>query len=274
MTERETGMEPGEDYEVEAMVGYDVDDGVAVLTIDRPEKLNALDNEVLLELADRVDQALEDEDVLAIVITGAGPKSFVAGADIGMLAEQGVLDGRENSHLGQQVFHDIENCMLPVIAAVNGFALGGGCELALACDFRYAATNAIFGLPEVSLGIIPGYGGTQRLPRLIGPGAALELILTGNKIDAQEALRLGLVNKVVEPEALLDACKETARTIAARGPLAVRMAKEVVRRGADMTIEEGLSLEADLFGMLSSTEDMREGMRAFLEKRKPQFRGR
>jgi enoyl-CoA hydratase len=261
-----------EELDIESSVKYEIDDGIVVLTIDRPEKLNALDNEVLLELNDRVDQALEDEDAQAIVITGAGPKSFVAGADISMLVEQGVMDGRENAHLGQQVFHEIENCMMPVIAAVNGFALGGGCELALACDFRYAATNAIFGLPEVSLGIIPGYGGTQRLPRLIGVGPALELIMTGNKIDAQEAYRLGLVNRVCEPEQLLDECKKTARKIASQGPIAVRTAKEVVRRGADMTIEEGLSLEADLFGMLSSTEDMHEGMTAFLEKRKPEFK--
>ncbi|PIE23500.1 MAG: crotonase [Planctomycetota bacterium] len=263
----------GEEFDPPRNVEYENDDGIVVLTINRPEKLNALDNEVLLELSDCVDQALEDEDVAALVITGGGDKSFVAGADIEMLAEQGVLDGRENSHLGQQVFHDIENCMMPVIAAVNGFALGGGCELALACDFRYASSNALFGLPEVGLGIVPGYGGTQRLPRLVGMGHALELIMSGGKIDAEEALRIGLVNKVFEPAALLDEAKKTARKIAQQGPLAVRMAKEVVRRGFDMTLEEGLSLEADIFGMISSTNDMHEGMTAFLEKRKPQFQG-
>jgi len=191
-----------------------------------------------------------------------------------MLAVQGVLDGRENSQLGQIVFLTIEQCEKPVIAAVNGFALGGGCELALACDIRFASENAIFGLPEVSLGLLPGYGGTQRLPRLVGMGLALEMILTADKIDAAEALRIGLVNKVLPSAELLGYARKCAKRILSRSPMAVRFAKESVRRGASMELQDGLSLESDLFGMISATEDMREGTKAFLEKRKPDFPGR
>ncbi|HHI78789.1 MAG TPA: hypothetical protein ENK02_02280 [Planctomycetes bacterium] len=250
-----------------------VEDGIAILTIHRPSKLNALDNETLDELSEAFTGCFVEEEVGVIILTGAGEKSFVAGADISMLAEQGVLDGRLNSHLGQDCMSLIEAGPKPVIAAVNGFALGGGLELALACDFRYASSNAVFGLPEVGLGIIPGYGGTQRLPRLVGYGHGLEMILTGEKIDAEEALRIGLVNRVFPPEDLLEEAKKTARKILKNGPLAVSIAKEAVRRGTEMALEDGVSLEADLFGMISSTEDMKEGMRAFLEKRKPEFRG-
>lgn len=255
-------------------VRYEVDGSTAIVTIDRPDKLNALDADVLDELGDAVTEAFVDDEVRAIILTGAGEKSFVAGADIEMLAGQDVLKGRENSLLGQDVFDTIEDGPKPVIAAVNGYALGGGCELALACDFRFASTNAIFGLPEVGLGIIPGYGGTQRLPRLIGVGRALELILTAGKIDAQEALRIGLVNRVCEPQDLLEEAKRAAAKIAKQGPIAIEFGKQAVRRGMLMSLKDGLELEADLFGMISSTADMKEGMKAFLEKRKPQFRGK
>ncbi len=250
-----------------------IEDGIATITISREKKLNALDNDTLEELAQAIEGCELDENVGVILITGAGARAFVAGAEIDMLAEQGVLDGRENSQLGQIVFLTIEQCEKPVIAAVNGFALGGGCELALACDIRYASENAVFGLPEVSLGLLPGYGGTQRLPRLIGSGLALEMILTGDMVDAQEALRIGLVNKVLPADELLAHARERAKTILKRSPVAVRFAKESVRRGASMELQDGLNLESDLFGMISSTEDMREGTKAFLEKRKPDFPG-
>ena len=262
--------EAGDGYE---NILFEVKDGVAVITVNRPEKLNALDNDSIEELSQAFMDCYTDEEVSVVILTGAGEKAFVAGADIRMLAEQDVFDGKENSLLGQALMELIEEGPKPVIAAVNGFALGGGCELAMACDFRYAAQNAVFGLPEVSLGIIPGYGGTQRLPRLIGSGPAMELIFTGEKIDAAEALRLGLVNKVLPAAELLDATRKTAAIIASRGPVAVRLAKEAVRRGAVLPLAKGLDLEADLFGMISSTRDMKEGMQAFLEKRKPSFTG-
>ncbi|MCA8948624.1 MAG: enoyl-CoA hydratase/isomerase family protein [Planctomycetes bacterium] len=241
---------------------------VALVTIDRP-KANALNAELIGEL-DATFAALENDDAVgAVVLTGAGEKFFVAGADIGELATQGVLDGQATALRGQALTSRIENARVPVIAAINGFALGGGLELALACDLRFAATNARLGLPEVSLGIIPGYGGTQRLSRLCGSGAALQLILTGDPVDAEEARRIGLVNGVCEPAALLEHCKQIARAMIARGPTAVALAKQAVRRGAALPLADGLKLEADLFGMISSTAEMKEGMAAFLEKRKP-----
>ena len=254
-------------------VDYVIEDGIALVSINRPDKLNALDEDVLDELSESFTNAYLDDGVRAIVLSGAGKKSFVAGADIEMLAEQDVLEGRRNSLLGQDVMETIEDGPKPVIAAVNGYALGGGLELALACDLRYASTRAVFGLPEVGLGIIPGYGGTQRLPRLVGCGHALEMILSGGKIDAAEALRIGLVNRVCEPEDLVATAKKTAKKMAAQGPLAVEFAKQAVRRGMLLSLKDGLELEADLFGMISSTADMKEGMKAFLEKRKPEFRG-
>ncbi len=242
---------------------------LAVVTVNRPAKLNALDNATIGELHVAFDELDRDGDVGAIVLTGAGEKAFVAGADISVLAKQGVLDGRENARFGQALTLRIENCGKPVLAAINGFALGGGLELALACDVRFASTNSKLGLPEVSLGIVPGYGGTQRLPRLVGSGVALQMILTGDPVTAEEALRIGLVNAVFEPADLLVRTKEIARRMVSRGPQALALAKQAVRRGAALPMADALALEADLFGMISSADEMKEGMAAFLEKRKP-----
>ena len=241
---------------------------LAIVTVNRPQKLNALDAQTIAELDCCLAGLERDDSVGAIVITGAGEKAFVAGADISVLAKQGVLDGSDNARTGQALTSRIENCKKPVLAAINGFALGGGLELALACDCRFASKNAKLGLPEVSLGIIPGYGGTQRLPRLCGTGVALQLILTGDPVTADEALRIGLVNAVFEPQDLLAQVKAIANKMVSRGPQALALAKQAVRRGVHMSMQDGLSLEADLFGAISSTAEMKEGMAAFLEKRK------
>jgi enoyl-CoA hydratase len=244
---------------------------LAIVTVNRPAKLNALDGQTIAEL-DAVFAALDaDDGVGAVILTGAGEKAFVAGADISVLSKQGVLDGTQNARAGQLMMLRIETLRKPVIAAVNGFALGGGLELALACDVRIASKTARLGLPEVSLGIIPGYGGTQRLPRLCGTGVALQLILTGDPVTADEALRVGLVNVVVEPPELMAQCKAMALKMVSRGPTALAMAKQAVRRGVHMPIADALQLEADLFGAISSTAEMKEGMAAFLEKRKPSW---
>lgn len=242
---------------------------LAVLTVNRPDKLNALDNDTIRALHRAVDELSADAGVGAIVLTGAGEKAFVAGADISVLAKQGVLEGRANSVLGQRLMQALEDSPKPTIAAVNGFALGGGLELALACDLRFAAAGAKLGLPEVSLGILPGYGGTQRLPRLVGMGMALQLILTGDPIPAEEALRIGLVNGVFPLAELMEGVRKVAARIVSRGPTALALAKEAARRGAALGLAEGLALESDLFGLASSTAEMKEGMQAFLEKRKP-----
>ncbi len=244
---------------------------LAVVTVNRPSKLNALDAETIAEL-DAVFAALDaDASVGAIVLTGAGDKAFVAGADISVLAQQGVLDGKENARRGQALTLRIEQSQKPVLAAINGYAFGGGLELALACDLRFCSKAAKMGLPEVSLGILPGYGGTQRLPRLCGSGVALQMILTGDPVTADEALRIGLVNAVFEPGELLAGCKAIAARIVSRGPQALALAKQAVRRGAQLSLQDGLALEADLFGLASSTAEMKEGMAAFLEKRKPSW---
>ncbi|MGE0143314.1 MAG: enoyl-CoA hydratase/isomerase family protein [Planctomycetota bacterium] len=244
----------------------------AVVTVNRPDKLNALDADTITALHEAVSAQDADPTVGVIILTGAGPKSFVAGADIVGLSKQGVLDGRDNARHGQALTLAIEQARKPVLAAINGFALGGGLELALACDVRYASTNAKLGLPEVGLGIIPGYGGTQRLPRLIGMSKALEMMLTGDPISAEEALRVGLVSAVFPPEQLMDGVIAVAERIQSRGPTAVGLAKQAARRGVQLGLEAGLALEADLFGIISSTDEMREGMRAFLEKRKPDWK--
>ncbi|HEX5050387.1 MAG TPA: enoyl-CoA hydratase-related protein [Planctomycetota bacterium] len=244
---------------------------LALVSVNRPQKLNALDDQTINELDTAFEVLGADDTLGAIVLTGAGEKAFVAGADIGVLSRQGVLDGKQNARRGQALTLRIENCCKPVIAAINGYAFGGGLELALACDLRFCASTARMGLPEVSLGIIPGYGGTQRLPRLCGAGVALQLILTGEPVTADEALRIGLVNGVFEAKELIASCKAVAQKIVSRGPQALALAKQAVRRGVHMPLADGLAVEADLFGIASSTAEMKEGMAAFLEKRKPSW---
>ncbi len=256
------------------LIQFEVKDRIAFVTVNRPDKLNALNDAVLEELSLAADEIALRDDIAGAIVTGAGPKAFVAGADIAELAELGPFDGKDQALQGQAVFRQIETCGKPVVAAVNGFALGGGCELAMACHLRIASERAKFGQPEVKLGLAPGYGGTQRLPRLVGKGRALDLILTGRMVDAQEALQMGLVNKVVPPERVIEEAERTLRGIIAMGPLAVRLAIEAVDQGSDMSLEEGLQLEANHFGMLCASEDMKEGTAAFLEKRDPEFKGR
>jgi len=255
-------------------ISLSVDDSIATITINRPDKLNALNDATIAELGDAIEDVGRRDDVGGVIVTGAGTKAFVAGADIAELSTQGPLDGRRRAQRGQQIFSRFERSRKPVIAAVNGYALGGGCELALACHIRIAADTARFGLPEVKLGIAPGYGGTQRLPRLVGKGRALELILTGGMIDASEAYRIGLVNQVVPASELVEAARAMLQQILAHGPIAIGLAIEAVNRGLDTSVDEGLVLEANHFGLLASTDDMREGMSAFLEKRSAHFTGR
>ncbi len=253
---------------------YDLRDGIATITVNRPDKLNALNDSVITELGVAIDAARDDAAVRAVILTGAGPKAFVAGADISELSSQGPFEGKARSLKGQAVFRRFEALRKPVVAAVNGFCLGGGCELAMACHLRIASETAKFGQPEVKLGIGPGYGGTVRLPRLIGRGRAIQLLLTGEMIDAQEAWRIGLVNRVVAADKLLAECEAFLRTVLAQGPLAVQCVLEAVDAGYEMTSQDALLLEANHFGLLSSTADMREGMSAFLEKRRADFGGR
>jgi len=248
--------------------------GAAVrVTVNRPEKLNALNAQVIAELERCFQTLREDREVRAVILTGAGEKAFVAGADIGEIASLTPLEAREFAQRGQKVFDQIENLGKPVIAAVNGYALGGGCELAMACTLRIASENARFGQPETKLGLIPGYGGTQRLARLLGKGRALELLASGEPISAQEAYRVGLVNQVVPAKDLIPACEALAGKIVANAPLAVKFVLEAVNRGMEMPLAEGLALEASLFGLCCATEDMKEGTQAFLDKRSPKFTG-
>ena len=255
-------------------VKLEIRDAIAFITIDRPKVLNALNAQTVAEIGEAFEQVRNDNAVRAVILTGGGEKAFVAGADINELATMNPISGKEVAEKGQHVFTAIERFPKPVIAAINGFALGGGCELALACHMRIASDKASLGLPEVTLGIIPGYGGTQRMARLLGKGKALELICSGDRIAADEAERIGLVNRVVPADQLMSAAEELARKIATRGPLAVRAAIEAVMIGSDMPQDAGLVLEATLFGLLASTSDMKEGMGAFLEKRKANFTGK
>jgi len=247
---------------------------VATVTINRPDKLNALNAQAKAELRDVFTQIKTDSNIDVVILTGAGEKAFVAGTDIQELTALNAESGKEFSSKGQEVFDLIENLGKPVIAAVNGYALGGGCELALACHIRIASENAKFGQPEVNLGIIPGYGGTQRLARLIGRGRAMEMILTGNQIDAAEALRIGLVNKVVPLTELLPTALSMAQLLASKGQIAIRMALKAVNMTQEATLSDGQKLEASLFGVCCDSEDFKEGTTAFLEKRKPAFKNK
>ena len=253
---------------------YEKKDNIGVLTVNRPDKLNALSNELTEELQHLLDEIEKDVDLRVVVITGAGDKAFVAGADINELVERDALKGRDVSRFRQALFARIENLPVPVIAAVNGYALGGGLELALACNIRIASEKAQFGAPEVKLGIIPGDGGTQRLPRLVGLGRAMELVLTGDFIDAQEAHRIGLVNRVVSPDELMESVMTLAKKIASRPPLAVKYAKEAVNRSQEGDTASGYALESYLHALACTTEDKTEGVAAFLEKREGQFKGK
>src|SRR5216683_4860740 len=253
---------------------YEKRDRIGFITFNRPKVLNALHRKTMEELNQILIAARADEDVRVLILTGAGEKSFVAGADISELAVQTPVSGKETALFGQSVLHHLETLGKPSIAAINGFALGGGCEVALACSMRLASKSAKLGQPEVKLGILTGYGGSQRLSRLCGKGVAHELCLTGEMISADEALRIGLVNHVYEPAELLPAAETLAKKIIANAPLAVKFTMEAIERGVEMPQEEGLFLEATLFGLACATEDMREGTKAFLEKRPAQFKGK
>jgi enoyl-CoA hydratase len=258
-----------------AHVRVETEGGIRTVTVDRPEKLNALNADVVSALEQAFDEATRAADLRCLIVTGAGEKAFIAGADIAELAKLGPVEGREHARRGQAVVDRLERMPVPTIAAINGFAYGGGLELALACTLRVASENAKMGLPETSLGILPGYGGTQRLARAVGAARALELILTSEKgVTAAEAHRIGLVNRVVPSGQALAGAREIAAKIASNGPVACRYALEAVRRGLEMPLSEGLVLEATLFGLCAATDDMKEGMTAFLEKRPARFAGR
>lgn len=253
-------------------ITLNVADRVATLTVNRPDKLNALNKRVVAELGEAIDSLRADRDVGGVIVTGAG-RAFVAGADISELEEVAGQSAEALAKVGQSVFDRFESSPKPIIAAVNGFALGGGCELAMACHVRIASENAKFGQPEVKLGLIPGYGGTQRLPRLVGRGRALQLLLTGEIVDAHEAMRIGLVNRVVPANELVSTATTMMRAMLANAPLALGACIDAVNQGIDATLDTALALEASAFGRLASTEDKREGTRAFLEKRAATFTG-
>jgi enoyl-CoA hydratase/carnithine racemase len=257
-----------------ANVTYEKKGGVAYVTVNRPKVLNALSTPTWADLRTAFEDAREDTDVRGVVLTGAGDKAFIAGADISELAHATALEAEESSRFGQKVLDLVENLGKPVIAAVNGFALGGGCETAMACTIRIAVDTARFGQPEVKLGLLPGGGGTQRLPRLVGKGRALQLILSGEMISAQEAYRIGLVNEIVPAANLIARASEILQQIAANAPVAVQLSLEAVNKGMDTSQSEGFALEASYFGLCAATQDKKEGTSAFLEKRAPQFHGR
>ncbi|ERT58115.1 short-chain-enoyl-CoA hydratase [Megasphaera vaginalis (ex Srinivasan et al. 2021)] len=255
-------------------IKFEKNNGVGILTIDRPKALNALNFETVSELNACIECIEKDQDVKVLVITGGGNKSFVAGADIKEMSTKNPVEGRIFGKAGQDVFTRIENLPQPVIAAVNGFALGGGCELACACDFRYASDNAKFGQPEVGLGITPGFGGTQRLPRVVGRGYGKELIFRANVINAEEAYRIGLVNKVVPQDQLMEEVFKVANQIAGNAKVAVQLSKAAINRGINCDVVTGISYEDEVFALCFSTEDQKEGMAAFIEKRDKHFTGR
>jgi len=255
------------------LLTFDVADRIATITVNRPDKLNALNDVVMTELGAAVDEAIARDDVGGVLLTGAG-RAFVAGADIGEMVDEDALSMKARAERGQRTFRRFETSPKPTVAAINGFALGGGCELAMACHIRIACEAAKFGQPEVKLGILPGYGGTQRLPRLVGKGRALQLLMTGEMIDAAEAYRIGLVNRVVPAAELIAAARAMLGTIIAQGPLAVAHCIEAVDRGLEMPLDDAIALEASYFAVLSASADKVEGMRAFLEKRAPAFSGR
>lgn len=252
----------------------EVTEGMGIVTLNRPKALNALNAATVHELDRMFDELAKDSALKVVIVTGSGEKSFVAGADITEMRNYSAIEGRNWGKLAQAVFNKIENLPKPVIAAVNGFALGGGCELSMACDIRIASEKAKFGQPEVSLGIPPGFGGTQRLPRLIGKGRAKELLFTGEMIDAAEAYRIGLVNKVVVPEELMNTAKAMAQKIMSRAPIAVQVCKAAVNEGLDVDLDSGIAYEAEVFGLCFATDDQKEGMAAFVEKRKANFAGK
>lgn len=252
---------------------YEVDAGIAVITFNRPKALNALSSELIEELSRAIDDVSNNEDLRVLILTGAGDKAFVAGADITELAKFSALGAKNFAQVGHDVIHRLQQLPIPVIAAVNGYALGGGTEIALACDFLYASENAMFGQPEINLGLIPGFGGTQRLPRLIGKNLAKELIFTGKMIPAAEAEKIGLVNSVYPQEALMNEVLKTANAIAAKGKVSLRAAKQAINSGMDADLATGCKIEIDAFALCMTSEDAREGTSAFLEKRQPEFKG-
>jgi enoyl-CoA hydratase len=255
-------------------VTIEKENDIAIISINRPKALNALNHETLSDISAAAKDVLADTEIKVVIVTGVGEKAFVAGADIKEMKDMTPLEARSFMQYGQGVFSELENLPKPTIAAVNGYALGGGCELALSCDMILASEKARFGLPEVTLGIHPGFGGTQRLPRLIGSAKAKELIFTGDMVDSAEALRIGLVNKVVPPEQLMDEAKSLAQRIVKNGQIAIRLAKSAINAGLNVPLEKGLAYEAETQGLAFATEDKNEGLTAFLEKRKPNFQGK
>jgi enoyl-CoA hydratase len=250
---------------------FEKENHIAIITINRPKALNAINSETLKELDKTVDEIINDDGIYVVLITGSGEKAFVAGADITEMKDMNVIQGRKFSMLGNKIFRKLESMEKPVIAVINGFALGGGCELAMSCDMRIASTKSKFGQPEVGLGITPGFGGTQRLSRLVGLGMAKELIFTGKIIDSNEAYRIGLVNKLFEPEKLMEEAKNLANTIASNAPIAVKLCKSAINRGMQIDIDTAIMYEAEAFGECFSTEDQKEGMEAFIGKRSKNF---
>jgi enoyl-CoA hydratase len=254
---------------------FQIENNIATITFNRPKALNALNQELLSEFSTALDEILENQDIRVLVLTGSGDKSFVAGADITELAQSlSAIQAKHFSEIGHRAINKLQELPIPVIAAVNGFALGGGSEIALACDFIYASEKAKFGLPEITLGLIPGFGGTQRLPRQIGKNLAKELIFTGKMISASKAYEIGMVNKILPPESLMEEVLKTAKTIVSRGKVSIRAAKQVINNGMDVDLATGCKLEIDAFSICMAGEDAREGTSAFLEKRKPEFKGR